>query len=135
MTVLAAVGFTDAAYLSIYHWLGKIPPCTVDGCEIVTTSKYSVVAGIPIAYLGALYYVSVFIALIMYFEKKNPQLLQYVLVATTLGALVSFGLIYLQIWVIHAICIYCMASATASISLAAIMWWHKCHTQSITNGL
>ena len=61
-------GFLDATYLTINHYQGKIPPCSiVVGCEIVTTSRYSLFLNIPVALIGAIYYLTVFVLTVLYF--------------------------------------------------------------------
>ena len=47
-------GLADALYLTIEHLAGRSVPCSVTGgCEEVLTSSYAVIAGIPLAAVGA----------------------------------------------------------------------------------
>src|SRR5512138_2536107 len=51
--VLAALSLADAAYLSVLHWRGEIPPCGgYAGCETVNTSPFAEIFGVPIAAFG-----------------------------------------------------------------------------------
>lgn len=113
---LALVGLFDASYLTANHYLGTTPVCIVaHGCDTVLTSQYATILGIPLALLGAGYYLVVFLLTIMaQSSPSRPQLAQLILALTTLGFLTSLGLVYLQLGVIHAICAYCMLSATTS---------------------
>jgi len=54
--VVALLGFVDATYLTVEHYRGVVPPCTTAGCEIVLTSEYSVLFGVPTALFGSVYY-------------------------------------------------------------------------------
>ena len=130
--VLAALGFTDATYLAINHFMGKIPPCTISGCEVVTTSEYATILGVPIALIGALYYAAVLMLLMWYIEKKDGRALEGILYLVSIGALVSLGLVYLQLFVIKAICIYCMVSASTSFLMCIVMWYQKKKAQVVS---
>ncbi len=115
LAVIALFGFLDALFLTIKHFQGVPPPCSLlHGCEIVTMSSYSVIAGIPLALLGALYYFSVLILTIIFIDRKNIKVLRLAALLTIIGFIVSLVLVYLQFFVIHAICVYCMFSATTS---------------------
>ena len=48
--VVALIGLGDAIYLIIHHLTGEQVPCSiVVGCEMVLTSEYATIAGIPLA--------------------------------------------------------------------------------------
>ncbi len=115
LLAISPIGFIDATFLTINHYTGAIPPCSiVKGCEQVTTSVYSSVFGIPIALVGALYYLTVIVGLILYLDTRRAQILKLVAWFTTVGFVASLGLVFLQLFVIRAICIYCMVSAATS---------------------
>lgn len=114
----AVVGFCDSVYLTVEHYANLTPPCSlVYGCESVLTSKYSVVYGIPMALLGALYYLAVILALILYLDIKRDFIIKWAARFTAVGFLFSLWLVYLQLFVIKAICQYCMLSALSSTGL------------------
>jgi uncharacterized membrane protein len=57
LIVVSFLGFLDATYLAAKHYLGAPIACSIfEGCEKVTTSQYAAVFNIPVALLGALYY-------------------------------------------------------------------------------
>ena len=57
LAALAYAGFVISTYLTIVHYRGYVSPCyVVQGCETVQTSKYSVILGVPVALLGALFF-------------------------------------------------------------------------------
>lgn len=116
--IAALIGFADAAFLAIEHYRGVVPPCTIiSGCEKVTTSVYSEVFGVPLALFGAIYYFTLLILIIAYFDLKKTIILKIAALATTIGLLASLYFAYLQLFVIKAICLYCMISAAASAML------------------
>lgn len=112
---LAAIGFADATYLTVKYFIGAPVTCAIlKGCEQVTTSHYSQVFGQPVALAGSLYYLSVLILTAIYLESKNKLFFVLANLLTFFGFLVSARFVYLQIFVIKALCIYCMVSATTS---------------------
>src|SRR5829696_6574350 len=59
--LLSLLGLADALYLTIEHITGQSVRCTIiAGCSAVLSSPYAVVAGIPLAMLGAAAYFAVF---------------------------------------------------------------------------
>lgn len=81
---------------------------------MVTTSAYAEIFGIPVAVLGTLYYFSVAGLMIAWFDRKNTLLLKLVSLYSIAGLLASAWFVYLQFFVLKAICIYCMGSAITS---------------------
>ncbi len=115
LLAVAPVGFLDSVYLAVEHYLDRTPPCSiVSGCETVTTSAYSVIMGIPLALLGSLYYLGIIIALVYYLDSRKSWVLKWTSRFTVVGFLFSLYLVYLQLFVLHAICSYCMLSALSS---------------------
>ncbi len=113
--LISFVGFLDATYLTILHYRGAVPTCIiVHGCSNVTTSKFSTVANIPVALLGSLYYLTVLVLAVAYFDSKKEIILKWISQLTIIGLVASAYFVFLQIFVIKYICIYCMASATTS---------------------
>jgi len=123
---IALIGFIDALYLTINHYSNSIPPCFIaQGCDVVTTSQYAKLLGIPIALLGTLYYLFIFSLGIYYLDKKSLAILGILPAITAVGFVFSLYLIYLQLFVIKALCIYCLFSAGSSTSLFLISLFLK----------
>ena len=109
---VAFVGFVDATYLTALHFLGEVPPCSIiEGCEQVTTSKYATIGSVPIALLGAVYYLLIFFMTIISLDSGRFRHLVGAIALTWAGLAVSLFLFYLQIFVIRALCLYCIFSA------------------------
>jgi len=118
---LGLVGFLDTGYLTVAHFYGLEVGCgLIQGCDIVLTSKYSVILGkIPMALLGMLFYLGVLIfAYSALINKNSKWLLRYCWVLVC-GWIFTLYLIYLQVFVLHQICQYCMLSAVTSTLLFA----------------
>ena len=99
--LLGLVGIADAIYLTIEHLTGESVRCTIiSGCSEVLSSPYAVVAGIPLAAIGAAAYFTVFsLAILALFNYRVAGTLLAVLVVAMF--LVSLWLVYLQAFVIR----------------------------------
>ncbi len=110
---LSLIGLADSIYLT-YVKLASGGQCVAGaGCEIVNSSIYSQINGIPIAALGALAYVIMLVVLVLesqvgFFELNGPLI---VFGMALFGTLYSAYLTYLEIYVIRAICPFCVLSA------------------------
>ena len=127
VAVVSLLGLADAIYLTIEHVTGQSVRCTIiAGCSEVLSSSYAVVAGMPLALVGAAAYFTVFsLATLAAFGYRVAGTLLNVLVA--LMVLVSLWLIYLQAFVIRSFCQYCLFSAAVSFVLGILLLirWHK----------
>ena len=119
--LLSLVGLVDALYLTIQHVTGQSVQCTiVSGCSEVLSSPYAVVAGLPLAAVGAAAYFSVFsLATLAAFGYQFAKTLLVVLVAAMF--LVSLWLVYLQAFVIREFCQYCLLSAAITTALLVVV--------------
>jgi uncharacterized membrane protein len=118
--VLALIGIGVATYIVIADSGGGAPKCLAggSGCETVADSHYSHLAGVNVAVFGIFGYVVLLAAAIVPGDSGR--------FGGFLAALVGFGfsayLTYLEIFVIDAICQWCVASAVVmalSLALAA----------------
>jgi len=119
--VLSLCGLADAMYLTIEHITGQSVRCTiVAGCSEVLSSSYAVVGGYPLASIGALAYFTVFsLAILALFGYRIASQLLILLVLAM--CLVSLWLIYLQAFVIHAFCQFCLISAAITFTLTVLV--------------
>jgi uncharacterized membrane protein len=120
IAVLSLCGLADAIYLTIEHITGQSVRCTiVAGCSEVLSSSYAVVGGYPLASIGALAYFTVFsLAILALFGYRIASQLLILLVLAM--CLVSLWLIYLQAFVIHAFCQFCLLSAIITFTLTGL---------------
>jgi uncharacterized membrane protein len=114
LMALASIGLLDAIYLTWIKLSGSEALCNgVGDCSAVNASSYSEIAGIPIAVLGGGAYLAMLLILIykdrVDFLRDNGAML---LVGISLvGVLYSAYLTYIELYVIYAICPYCVLSA------------------------
>jgi uncharacterized membrane protein len=88
--------------------------CSIGSCETVNTSKWSTFLHLPVALWGLLFYIEVFvISLVGTIPRfENESFVSILLVAeAAIGVIFSAWLTYLELAVIHAICIWCVTSA------------------------
>ena len=115
VAALALAGIFISLYLTLYKIgvIGELS-CSIGSCETVNLSKWSRFIGLPVAAWGFFFYVDVFaIALVGTLPRfENEPLISLVLTAeAAVGVLFSAWLTYLELAVIHAICIWCVTSA------------------------
>ena len=115
VAALALAGIFISLYLTLYK-LGVIGEltCSIGSCETVNTSKWSTFLRLPVAAWGLLFYAEVFvISLVGTMPRlESEPFVSILLVAeAAVGVLFSAWLTYLELAVIHAICIRCVTSA------------------------
>jgi uncharacterized membrane protein len=115
IALLALVGFFVALYLWL-HALGVGGPlkCGTGGCDTVQTSRWAVFLGLPVAFYGVVGYFAIFVVAIV--ALRPAALLQrgwsLLLVALASGGvLFTAYLTYIELFVLHAICRWCVGSA------------------------
>jgi len=118
---VSLVGLGDAIYLTVQDLTGQNLRCTIiTGCAEVLGSKYAHVGPIPLATLGAAAYFTFFsLAILAVFGYSFARPLLAVLVAIML--VTALYLTYLQAFVIHHFCQYCLLSATVTTILTIIV--------------
>ncbi|MBI5742430.1 MAG: vitamin K epoxide reductase family protein [Candidatus Niyogibacteria bacterium] len=137
--IIAAIGLIDSGYLTWGYYSGAQLKCTIfEGCNTVLTSGYSALFGnIPNALLGMIYYGFILFLLTVYLvERVYPVksaeggaeqfngariALQAATALVAVGVLFSAYFVYLQLYVIGAICIYCMVSAADTALLTILL--------------
>ena len=114
--VLAWLGASISILLLQKHSGGHALFCPVGaGCDAVLSSKYAVVAGIPLPWFGIAFYLTMLTVFLCAFGVKSRQsrarLLGAGLWLSVMGASFSAGLMFIQFRVLHAFCPLCTASA------------------------
>lgn len=108
-TFLASFGIGVAAYIAIAQADGGAPACLAGGggCETISRSSHSELAGIGVAVIGIVGYVLLLIVALL--RGDGPRLGGFALALTGFGF--SVYLTYLELFVIDAICQWCVLSA------------------------
>lgn len=112
--ILAVAGAGVSAYLTYIKFANVAVFCSnVGDCESVNNSVYSEVAGVPIALFGLGAYL--LIALLLVLEDRAEALRAYGPLAIfglgLTGTLYSAYLTYVELFILHAVCPYCVISA------------------------
>jgi len=119
--LICLVGLAEATYLTVMNLTGETAVCGGStSCYEVLGSKYAKIAGIPLAGFGAVAYFSAFtFATFAAFGYRRARLL----FALTIGAmfLVTLWLLFVQAFLLHAFCRYCLFSAAMIFLLAGIV--------------
>jgi len=121
LTVLTMAGLGIAGYLTYVHYADIQPVCTAgDSCIKVQSSVYSELAGVPVALIGLLGYVSI-LGLLLARENENTRFAMMAL--TLVGFAFSGYLTYRELFSIHAICEWCASSAVIMTILMLLAMW------------
>ena len=118
--IVALFGLADGIYLTVEHVTGRTAQCIASsGCQDVLSSKYAAMGPIPLASIGALAYFTAFsTALLAAFGYAQCRALFALLVAGMFAT--TLWLLYLQAYVLHAFCDYCLFSAGVTTALTII---------------
>jgi len=131
MFALALIGIADAFYdsYSIYNGQPLWCPPPIDGCNIVANSPHALVFGVPLGYLGLIFYsYMAAVAALLIVDPTSRALAWGAVIYAMVGVLGSMYFMYVQFAFIHAFCIYCLVSAllTVALLLAALVAQDQC---------
>jgi len=118
---LAVVGLAEAVYLTVMNLTGETALCGGSSdCFKVLGSSYAKIGMVPVAGFGALAYFAAFsCAVFAAFGYARARTFFVVVVAAMF--LTTLWLLYVQAFLLHAFCRYCLFSAALIFVLAAIV--------------
>jgi uncharacterized membrane protein len=119
--LLSLVGLADAIYLTVEHLAGRAVQCTITtGCNEVLGSGYATIASVPLAGLGAFAYFAVFsLTILAIFGNRMARTLLFYLVVLMFAF--TIWLFFVQAFVLHAFCQFCLLSGAVTLLLALIV--------------
>jgi uncharacterized membrane protein len=121
MTALALVGLGIASYLLAVRVLGEAPSCgPIKGCETVASSPYATVFGIPVALFGVGFSILLSAACLGWWRRADRRALYAAYGLGLAGILAVAYLTYLELFVIEAICVWCVTYAITIVAGWAI---------------
>ncbi len=121
LAVIAIVGLADATFLTVAHLTGDDAVCGSSiGCSTVLGSAYATIRGIPTAAFGAVAYFVVF-SLAVLVASGYARLRRFLIVVVSVMFLASLYFLYLQAFVLHAFCPFCLLSAALTFLLAGTL--------------
>ncbi len=122
--LISLLGLFVSAYLYLYK-IGRIGTlaCGTGGCETVQTSPWSRIAGVEVALIGVIGYALLFVVALLALQpalasRRWPADLLSVLAAG--GVLFTAYLTWLELFVIHAICRWCVGSAVIIVTVLVL---------------
>ena len=121
IAIVAVAGLADATFLSVQALTGETLSCGGSpDCFKVLGSSYAKVGGVPVALLGAFAYFCVFtLATFAAFGYARAR----IFLILTIGAmfLATLWFLYVQAFLLHAFCRYCLLSAAMTFLLAGLL--------------
>lgn len=127
IAALALAGIFVALYLTLYK-LGAIGElsCSVGSCETVNSSPWALLLGAPVAAWGVAFYIATFAVAGAGLRERYADSRRLSLALVLLsgwGVLFSSWLTYLELFVIRAICQWCVVSAAIVVAIFAVSLW------------
>lgn len=123
--VLAVGGLGVSAYLTLVHYRDDLLVCAVGGCHTVQKSPYAELEGIPVAVLGLGMYLVMTALLLL--RRVRPAQEENLTLATfglaLAGTVFTLYLTYLELFVIHAVCQWCVLVAVITWLLTIVEGW------------
>jgi len=121
VALVALAGVFVALYLTLYKlgYIGTLA-CAVGSCEKVQTSKWATFLGFPVGAWGVGYYIGVLALALAGLTPRfvdSRQLSRVLIAVTGVGLVFSLWLTYLELFVIDAICQWCVISAILATGL------------------
>jgi uncharacterized membrane protein len=125
--LIALIGVFLSLYLTLFKlgYIGTLA-CGTGACETVQLSRWGAFLGLPVAAWGAGYYALVLVLALAALQERFAEsraLSLALLLVTAWGVVFTGWLTYLELFVIHAICRWCVSSATMVILLFALAAW------------
>src|SRR5690606_36461460 len=116
--VLALIGMLISTYMLLYHvgLIGSIM-CGTGGCQTVQNSPWADVLGVPVPLIGLLGYGVLFLAALIGTRAgglADRRIAAVLVTGAVIGAGFSIYLTYLEMYVIHAWCRWCIGSAVVA---------------------
>lgn len=110
MAILALGGLAIAGYLLTVRLLGGAPACgPVPGCDTVAASEYATVLGLPVALFGVIFSIGLVASTVVWWRRGDRRALHSAYGLGLLGIAAVAYLTYLELFVIEAICIWCVS--------------------------
>lgn len=115
IAILSLLGFLIAGYMLAYAfgWTGPVI-CGVGDCEAVQSSEYARIGPFPVALFGVLGYLALLVVAMAGLQGgglRSRAIPVALILGGLLGLVFSGYLTYLEAFVIHAWCQWCVASA------------------------
>ena len=126
LVVLDLVALVIAGYLSVVELGGGVPYCgALHGCETVAQSEYARIAGIPVAVVGVVASLVLLALALAWIRTGRAALLDLSYALSLVGVMFEAYFLFLQLFVIHALCIWCSAYGLTMVARLGVTWWAR----------
>lgn len=137
LAVLDTVGLIVAGYLSVVELSGNIPTCgPIKGCEEVALSEYAWIGPVPVAVFGVILSVVLLGLALAWWKTDIYGLLLAHYGLSLVGVIFDGYFLYLQVFVIQAVCIWCVTyevSLLLRFLIAFLVWYRQPKPGSATD--
>lgn len=125
LLALATAGLLITAYLTAVRWFGTTPLyCGPEsGCDLVQSSRWSTLLGIPLSVWGMLTY-GVLGGLVWRMRRRRATWIRATFIACV-AAGISIYLTAISVFAIEAVCGYCLASLAIIVAMVAVLLWRR----------
>jgi uncharacterized membrane protein len=121
VAIVAMAGLADATYLSVQALTGETLSCGGSpDCFRVLGSSYAKVGGVPVALLGAIAYFCVF-AFATFAAFGYARARTFLIPTIAAMFLATLWFLYVQAFLLHAYCRYCLFSAALTFLIAGLL--------------
>ncbi|HEY6154746.1 MAG TPA: vitamin K epoxide reductase family protein [Candidatus Udaeobacter sp.] len=121
IAIVAVVGLADATYLTVQALTGETLSCGGSpDCFRVLGSSYSKVGGIPVALVGAVAYFTAF-TLATFSAFGHSWASKFLFLIAAAMFLTTLWFLYVQAFLLHAYCRYCLFSAAITFLIAGLL--------------
>jgi uncharacterized membrane protein len=121
LAAVAALGAVLSAYLTWVHWSGDLALCLgAGGCELVQASRFAVVGPVPVALIGLTGFSALLVTALLWTRARawaGTVALAIALAATLYVAYLT----YLELFVIGAVCPWCVGVAVCAVASLALV--------------
>lgn len=120
--ILSVAGIAVSMYLLTVHWGWWSAVCLgVGDCELVNTSRYSEFLGLPVALWGIGAYAALLaLSLAVLWKKFSPWAQRGLFIVSAIGVAFSLYLTYVEVFILHEICPWCVLSAIIVTAIAVL---------------
>ena len=124
VAVLAAIGTAVSAYLTWVHYSGTLALCVgVGGCEAVQTSRFAMIGDIPVALVGLAGMVGMLAVALVRLRSDAPWAATTLFAMSVAATAYVAYLTYIELFVLGAVCPWCVAVAIVSVAIFALTAW------------
>jgi uncharacterized membrane protein len=136
--LLVVAGIADATDLTVAHYTTPVilacPDTGIINCAKVTSSTYSEILGVPLPVLGLLFFVAMLpLQLPVAWRSRSSWLRRLRLVLAGSGVLMVFWLLYVELFRLNAICLYCTGVHVLTVALFAVTAIGTASTETVSD--